>query len=333
MVSDELNADRDEASSTSTIVRSIIIPAFNEADRLPALLGALPTAVDPDTTEVIVVDDGSTDRTVQIAQQMTTWAARSKVIELPENRGKGHAVRTGVGAARGDVIIFIDADNATELSVLADLEAGLESAHAVFGSRNARGAVVIGSPPLRGWMGRTYSRVAQRVLGTSVSDSQCGCKAFRGPVAKVVFALSTLDGFAFDAEVLHFLERIGLTITEQPVHWTHITGSKIGLVDPFLMFADTVRVRLPAVPPPLPYISLPASHELAIERDIRTADPVGVIEDRLYVLLPFLTSDQIGAVAERTKIHGGEAIEISSLAAESRFSRRDLFEQLKTILA
>lgn len=308
-----------------------MIPAFNEEHRLPALLNELPNVVDPATTEIVVVDDGSSDATTAVAHELGSWAARNTVIELGTNQGKGAAVRRGVAAARGRVITFVDADNATDLGVLPAMEARLETAHAVFGSRNAPGATVIGSPPLRGWMGRTYSRVAQRVLGSSVSDSQCGCKAFRAPAAKLVFALSTLDGFAFDAEVLHLLERLGLTIHEEPVRWTHMPGSKIGLTDPLLMFADTLRVRIPTVPPGIPFVSLPANQSLAIDDEVRQTDPVGVFDDRQYVLVPFAEPGQLKAVAERVAIRGGEAIETGQLTAQSRRALGEHYAMLAAI--
>lgn len=224
--------------------RSVIIPAFNEAQRLPSLLRALAKSVDPATTEIIVVDDGSSDATASVAEAEGTWSPHLTVIRMPRNRGKGAAVRTGVSQSTTPIVIFLDADNATDLAALPKMEEALSAAHAAFGSRNAPGAQVHGSPPLRGFMGRTFSRIARAVLGTAVSDSQCGAKAFRGDLARELFGRSTLDGFAFDIEILRMLEQHDLTVVEIPVVWTHQTGSKIGLLDPVIMLKDTLRVRL-----------------------------------------------------------------------------------------
>lgn len=314
------------------LVRSIVIPAFNEQERLPALLHALPDAVDPDSTELIIVDDGSTDDTVAAAESLSGWAKRQRVIEMGTNRGKGAAVRRGVAEARGAAIIFLDADNATDLAVLPELESRLQEAHAVFGSRNAPGAEVIGSPRFRGWMGQTYSRVIQRVLGTSVADSQCGCKAFRAPVAKLVFALSRLDGFAFDAEVLFLLERLGLRTVEHPVTWTHMSGSKVGLVDPFAMFLDTVRVRVPNVPPPIAYLSLPEHQAIAIEDEIRQTDPRGSVDGRFHVLVPFSDPTELDAVKSRVAVRGGEAIETGLLQSSSWRETGEHLDRLASII-
>lgn len=232
--------------------RSVVIPAFNEAQRLPALLRSLAEHVDPATTEVIVVDDGSQDDTAAVATAEAAWAPHLVVLRLPENRGKGAAVRAGVGRSTAPIVTFVDADNATDLSALAPMEAALDQAHAAFGSRNAPGAQVHGSPPLRGFMGRTFSRIARAILGTSISDSQCGAKTFRGDLARQLFNSSTLDGFAFDVEILRLLELHGLTVVEVPVNWTHQAGSKIGLFDPLRMLLDTIRVRLTLKPAPLP---------------------------------------------------------------------------------
>lgn len=223
---------------------SVVVPAFNEAFRLPVLLESLRHHVDP-STEIIVVDDGSTDDTAAVAQRAGQWAEHLQVVEHDINRGKGAAVRTGIAASRGRLVAFVDADNATDLAALApmcDRIAGRVGA--VFGSRHAPGAVVTGSPPVRGVMGRVFNHVVRLAAGTSISDTQCGAKVFRGSVARTVFAELAIDGFAFDVEVLRRVVALGLDVVEHPVNWHYVPGTKITLLTPLRMLRDIARIRM-----------------------------------------------------------------------------------------
>lgn len=223
---------------------SIVIPAYNEAYRLPVALDALRHHVDPTTTEVIVVDDGSDDETSNVARRTGDWAKHLLVLRHEQNQGKGAAVRTGVAAARGDVIAFIDADNATNLAALAPMIAALGSnVAAVFGSRHAPGSSVTGAPAIRGLMGRLFNHVVKAAAGTSIRDTQCGAKVFQAPVARVVFADTAVDGFAFDVEILRRLLAMGLGVIEYPVTWQYVHGTKIRLLTPLRMLRDIARIR------------------------------------------------------------------------------------------
>lgn len=225
---------------------SIVVPAYNEAERLPRLLAGLAktdTGAD-DRTEIIIVDDGSTDETVPAAERAGSWSPNLRVIGHPTNRGKGAAVRTGVMAARGDIVAFLDADNATDLAALGPMCTAIAGqVGAVFGSRHAPGATVHGSPPIRGVMGRVFNHVVRIAAGTSISDTQCGAKVFWAPAARVVFAASEIDGFAFDVDVLRRLMALGVGVVEYPVDWHYVAGTKIGPLTPLSMLRDIAVIR------------------------------------------------------------------------------------------
>jgi dolichyl-phosphate beta-glucosyltransferase len=247
---------------------SIIIPAYNEAYRLPVALDALRHRVNSSSTEIIVVDDGSTDETVIAARRAGEWAKYLVVIEHSRNQGKGAAVRTGVAAARGDVIAFIDADNATDLSALAPMIAALgPNVAAVFGSRHAPGSNVTGAPAIRGLMGRAFNHVVQIAAGTSIRDTQCGAKVFHAPAARVAFASAGIDGFAFDVEILRRLLAMGLNVVEYPVRWHYVHGTKIRLTTPLKMLSDIGRLRLSKTAGMPLYIDTLYSPELALTVD------------------------------------------------------------------
>ena len=226
------------------IALTVVVPAWNEAARLPALLTSLGTHVDLASTEILVVDDGSDDDTVDIAQGFSATFPQLRVVQHESNLGKGAAVRTGVLAARGRLVAFVDADDATDLVVLdAMCRAVTGSVGAVFGSRHVAGSAVTGSPPIRGLMGRVFNHVVRIAAGTSISDTQCGAKVFRSSIASVVFADATVDGFAFDVEILRRLLDLDIEVVEYPVRWTYVSGSKIQLVTPLRMLADIARLR------------------------------------------------------------------------------------------
>ena len=223
---------------------SVVIPAYNEQQRLPAVLASLEDHVDAATTEVIVVDDGSTDGTVRMAKRHGSWSPHLRILEHGHNRGKGAAVRTGVLAARGRLVAFVDADNATDLSALAPMCAAIRGdVGAVFGSRHAPGSQVTGSPPVRGVMGRVFNHVVRWAAGTTISDTQCGAKVFWAPAARAVFADVEIDGFAFDVELIGRFQQLGIEIVEHPVSWHYMAGTKIRLLTPLQMLVDIARLR------------------------------------------------------------------------------------------
>lgn len=205
---------------------SIVIPAFNESARLRSTLPVLIAHVADRDAEIIVVDDGSDDDTALVAGAILGTFS-GQVIRLPENRGKGAAVRAGVAAARGEAVLFMDADLATDLEALPTVLKALEDADVVVGSRAVDGAIVYQGTRERALMGRAFNRMVRMLTGLEVHDTQCGFKAFRARVAKLLFAMSRVDGFAFDAEMLDYARILGFRIAEVPVVWTAVRGSSV----------------------------------------------------------------------------------------------------------
>ena len=220
---------------------SIVIPAFNEATRLPPLLQTLPEYVDVEQTEVILVDDGSSDATAEVAERYLDRYPNSQVLSLEVNRGKGAALRTGVAATRGSRVVFMDADMATDLRDLATVLAALGDHAIAIGSRVSAGSEVSSGSRHRRVMGIGFNWMIRQLTPLGLTDTQCGFKAFRGPEAKVLFHLSEEDGFAQDVEILSLAANMGLSIAEVPVRWTEVPGSKVHPV------ADSVRTAVDLV--------------------------------------------------------------------------------------
>jgi glycosyltransferase involved in cell wall biosynthesis len=206
---------------------SIVIPAYNEADRLSSTLQAVLTRFDAGDTEIVVVDDGSDDDTADIARRLLGDTPGARVLQLDENRGKGGAVRAGVQASTGEIVMFMDADLATDLAAVDDALAALGRAEVVVGSRAVPGSDVKNATVGRAVMGRVFNRFVRWLARVPIHDTQCGFKAFRGPAAHLLFGLSHEDGFAFDAEVLLHARILGLRTVEIPVVWTAVDGSSV----------------------------------------------------------------------------------------------------------
>jgi dolichyl-phosphate beta-glucosyltransferase len=238
---------------------SLVIPAYNEAERLSAGLSQLVDRLTSDDTEILVIDDGSTDGTAAVARrQLASWPQHS-VVSLVRNSGKGAAVRAGVVRARGDVIAFVDADMATDPRDLGPLVSALEGNHVAVGSRAHDSSVVDDRSPYRTMMTRTFGLVVASLMQLPMGDTQCGFKAFKGSIAKLLFHGSRVDRFAFDVEVLNLAARLGLRTQEVPVRWSEGAGSHIRpLRDAVQMLADVARIRWTwRIQPPMQGLFLP----------------------------------------------------------------------------
>lgn len=209
---------------------SIVIPAYNEAARLPRFLDDALAWLNSSGMdyEVIVVDDGSSDATAELARARAA-NARVRVIRHARNAGKGAAVRTGMLAARMEWRMFVDADGATTMDELPALAAAVRGgAQIAIASREGGGKVVKVSG-LRKFLGRWFNRVVRAGSVRDIRDTQCGFKLFAGPVAWGLFSLSQEDGYAFDVETLYLAQKLGVKIAEVPVNWTEIPGSKVSV--------------------------------------------------------------------------------------------------------
>lgn len=225
---------------------SVVVPAYGEADRIGNTISRirreLAEVADAGGLELVVVDDGSTDRTAQAARE----AGADQVISYRPNRGKGAAVREGVLAARGRTVAFTDADLSYAPAQIRRLTEAVESGwDVVVGSRQHTGTLtVIRAGRLRELGGRVINVFTGVVLLGRYRDTQCGLKAFRGDVATLIFEHTTVDGFAFDVEVFHLVERYRLTLYEVPVEVENSQRSTVNVVrDAARLVVDLVSIR------------------------------------------------------------------------------------------
>jgi glycosyltransferase involved in cell wall biosynthesis len=221
---------------------SVVIPIFNEARVLPATLEQLALRFHSTATEIFLVDDGSTDDSAGLAEHLVRDLPQFEVLRLPVNMGKGAALRAGIARTTSACVIFMDADLSTSLDGLDSVINGLDDYDIVIGSRSIPGSVVKRSSPLRTAMGRTFNRLMRWSTGLPVHDSQCGFKAFRGDVARLLFSLSTCDRFAFDPEILRLGTALGYTVKEVPVLWVAGDHSAVRPI------RDSVRTAVDLIP-------------------------------------------------------------------------------------
>jgi dolichyl-phosphate beta-glucosyltransferase len=224
---------------------SVVIPAYNEEGRLPATLQQISKhlAVTEITYEIIVVDDGSTDETGQVAAIQAQSDPCVRLLTTP-HLGKGGAVRRGALAARGERILFCDADLPMAAEELTRLPAMLGEHDVVIASREGASARRIGEPYYRHLMGRVFNVVVQALAIPGIQDTQCGLKCFTAASAGDIFTRQTVDGFGFDVEILFIARKLGYQITEIPITWSHRESSRVDPIrDTLRMLGDILRVR------------------------------------------------------------------------------------------
>jgi dolichyl-phosphate beta-glucosyltransferase len=224
--------------SSSRPFLSIIIPVHNEEKRLPTTLEKLDEFIKAQSyaAEAVVVENGSRDRTLEIAQEFTTRMPNLTVLH-EEQRGKGLAVRSGMLAARGEYRFFCDVDFSMPISEINRfIPPQAASVDVAIASREAPGAIRYNEPLYRHLSGRVFNSLVRTIVLPGLQDTQCGFKCFRAQVAEEVFPLQTLTGWAFDAEVLYIARRKGYQIMEIPISWYYNADSRVRI------FTDTLSM-------------------------------------------------------------------------------------------
>jgi len=219
---------------------SIIIPAHNEEHRLPGSLEKICTFVASQTypIEVMIVENGSQDRTFELAQEFAERCEFIRVVQ-EQKSGKGLAVRSGMLAARGAYRFICDADLSMPIEqVVRFIPPQLPSAEIAIASREIPGARRIGEPNYRHVIGRVFNTMVRWLALPGLQDTQCGFKSFRADVAEQIFQMQTMTGWSFDVEVLYIARKLGYPIQEVPIDWYYEPGSRVNL------YKDSIRMAL-----------------------------------------------------------------------------------------
>jgi len=229
---------------------SIVIPAYNEGRRLGASLEAVLGYLKSrpfEKREVLVVDDGSTDDTVAVAERFCASHPEVRLLRNPGNCGKGYAVRHGMLEAAGDWVLFSDADLSAPIEELDKLleAAQRRQAAVAIGSRALdRSLIAVHQSPFRENAGRIFNWLMRLITGLPFHDTQCGFKLFARRAAHEVFRRQRLERFGFDPEALYIARKLGFQAVEVPVRWSHSEGTKVRMLrDSFDMFLDLARIR------------------------------------------------------------------------------------------
>ena len=231
---------------------SVVIPTFNEEARIAGTLSRVIEYLSGQDYqwEVVVADDGSTDHTSELVGRTILEHSNVRVLRLP-HRGKCWAVKNGMLAAEGEYRLLSDADLSVPIDRVERLlplfesrDSGKPGSDVVLGSREAPGAVRIGEPTRRHLMGRFFNFLVSRLAVPGLADTQCGFKCIRGATAQDLFQRLTLDGFAFDVELLHLARKRELTYSEVGVDWYYQSQSKVRLIqDSLAMTFDLLKIR------------------------------------------------------------------------------------------
>ncbi|MBI3896633.1 MAG: glycosyltransferase family 2 protein [Acidobacteria bacterium] len=232
----------------ATISLSVVIPVYNEAARIPATLRQVLECLErrKESYEVVVVDDGSMDDTVALVEQMCRESSPVRLLRNPGNCGKGYAIRNGMLQARGEYLLFTDADLSAPITEMDRLLEPLQSGYdVVIGSRVLQPEWVHPrQSPMREAAGRLFNVCVRGITSLDFQDTQCGCKAFRREATQAIFSRQKISGFGFDVEVLYLARKFGYRTLEVPIHWSNDTRTK---VHPFRdgprMFLDLLRIR------------------------------------------------------------------------------------------
>ena len=233
---------------SKNIFLSVIIPAYNEEMHIKATLEDVAGYLSKKdfSYEVIVVDDGSKDRTIDIAMSVSKLFSNFRILKNVVNKGKGYSVKKAVLSSAGEYILFMDADNATSIyefdKFLPYIKEGYD---VVIASRRLKESVVEEPQPLlRAKMGQFYIFLSKVILKLRISDFNCGFKVYNTRTARRIFELQRMDDWSFDVELLFLATRYGLKIKEVPVRWVHKSGSKVRpFKDAVKSFLSILKIR------------------------------------------------------------------------------------------
>ena len=232
---------------------TVVIPAFNEAKTIESTVNEVTSFLTGKgySYEVIIVDDGSKDDTLDIVKRYKTVNSNGniKILENISNRGKGYAVRNGIMQATGDYILFMDADNSTRIFELERMLPGFKDGYdIVIGSRrlkNIPGDIVISQPSYRHILGEIYIFLSRLFFKIGVRDYNCGFKMFRNDVAMKIFSKQRMNDWSFDLETLFLAEKYNFKIKELPVNWKHCEGSKVRpILDGIKSFISLFKIKV-----------------------------------------------------------------------------------------
>ncbi len=229
---------------------SVIVPAYNEAQRLPKTLRKLQKylATTSFSYEIVVVTDGPSDNTLEVLQHMSAEIRSLKIIGHAENRGKGYTVREGMLQAIGRIRLFTDADNSTDIAHVDKMKPLFDKGYdLVIASRNPKDAPgaeqAVPQALYKRVIGEIGNRIVQGLAVPGIWDTQCGFKAFRAEVAKQIFSKLTIDRWGFDIEVLALARALNYKIGIIPARWINDDRSHVKLPDYLRVLRDTIKVR------------------------------------------------------------------------------------------
>lgn len=227
---------------------SVVVPAYNEEERLGATLDRMIAYLKdiPREWELLVVDDGSKDGTAALVEAASKKNPEVRLIKNDRNRGKGYTVKNGMLSATGDAVLFSDADLSSPIEEVEKLIPHLENGHdVVIGSRDIIGSQIeVPQPLFRRVMGYSFMVLRDWIAVSGFRDTQCGFKLFRREAAQQIFPQSRVDGFCFDVEILAIAKKLGYRMCEIPVVWRNDDRSKVNpTIDPLKMFLDLFRIR------------------------------------------------------------------------------------------
>lgn len=245
----ELLGEQKIENISNRVYLSVIIPAYNEEKRLPKTLREINNYLRKQgyISEIIVVSDGSNDRTVEVVKNLMPEIKNLKVLEFKERQGKGFGVKQGILEAKGEYRIFTDADNSTSIDQIEKMWPEFEAGYdVVIGSRDVKGAVLsVPQPWLRKViLGGGFKLIRRIIIGLwEIKDTQCGFKGFKEKAAQDIFSRITIRQFGFDPEALVIAKKLSYKIKEIPINWVNDPESKVKFKSVIKMFFETLKIR------------------------------------------------------------------------------------------